>query len=269
MLFKVFFRKLRCLKPDTYPFPTLPVLYLGFSQDTSQKAIETLQKILCDRGLLAKANGKFDVETKSAIEKFQQENELRVDGIVGSFTWAALLHSRLSYSRILIPELQEDVIKLQTLLQQEGFAVQVNGHFEKKTKRAVKQFQMLYRLSPDGVCGPMTWAVLLSQREKTAPRLSNISCVLSHYKSLPLEQLFEICSVCVGIYLSPLTLEPALAEMLVISYGLTFIVPFLLERLGVKLLVASIPLLRFAPYVLAGVLWESALNAVKLLIQKL
>lgn len=266
MLFKS--SKKPCSKPIDYPFSTRPVLYSGFDQESSQRAIDDLQAILCSQGLLEKASRRFDAETKAAVEEFQRRNGLQMDGIVGSFTWAALLYPRLSYSKVMIPELQEKVRELQKLLQHEGLSLEVDGYFGRKTQRAVKAFQRLYRLNADGVCGPMTWAVLLSQREKPLLKSTWILSILSWCESFPLEQVLKTLSICLGVYLSPLTQEPSLPETVVTAYGLTCIVPFVLKRLGLKLLVdPSFPISRFAPYVLTGIFWQPVLNVLKASLQ--
>jgi peptidoglycan hydrolase-like protein with peptidoglycan-binding domain len=35
-------------------------------------------------------NGQFDQVTEDAVIKFQKKSKLQADGIVGSYTWAAL-----------------------------------------------------------------------------------------------------------------------------------------------------------------------------------
>lgn len=255
-------------KPIDYPFSTRPVLYFGFDQESSQRAIDDLQATLCSKGLLEKPSRRFDEDTRVAVEEFQRRNGLQVDGIVGSFTWAALFYPRLSYSEVMIPELKDKVKELQALLQREGLSLVVDGHFGRKTRRALKTFQRLYRLNPDGECGPMTWAVLLSQREKPLPKPGWLLFCLSWCESLSLEQFLKIFSICLGVYFSPIAQEPPLLETLATAYGLTCLVPVLLERLGLKLLIEpNFPMSQFAPYVLTGILWQVALNGIKLLFQ--
>lgn len=59
------------------------------------------------------------------------------------------------------PELREEVKALQTELNQEGFALEVDGLFGRDTENAVKRFQREHGLDDDGVVGPLTWAGLL------------------------------------------------------------------------------------------------------------
>lgn len=55
----------------------------------------------------------------------------------------------------------EDVVRLQTLLQSRGYAIDIDGIYGAKTKAAVKAFQAENGLTADGVCGPLTWTLLL------------------------------------------------------------------------------------------------------------
>lgn len=261
-------KKSRYIRPIDYPFSTRPVLYEGFDQESSQQAIDDLQGRLIKTGLLSKASGKFDAATKIAVETFQQTNGLQVDGIVGSFTWAALLHPRLCYSKDKIPAQQKNVKTLQELLRQEGLDLEIDGHFGKKTRRSLKTFQRLYRLNPDGECGPMTWAVLLSQREKPALKPAWMLFLLSWYESLSLEPLLKILSIGLGVYLSPIAHEPPFLETLATAYGLTCVVPLLIDRLGLKLLITpNFPMTQFAPYVLTGIFWQATLDGLKMILR--
>ena len=59
------------------------------------------------------------------------------------------------------PELRDEVKTLQTELNQEGFALEVDGLFGRDTESAVKRFQREHGLDDDGIVGPLTWAALL------------------------------------------------------------------------------------------------------------
>src|SRR5262245_65746166 len=62
------------------------------------------------------------------------------------------------------PELRDEVKALQTELNHEGFALEVDGLFGRDTESAVKQFQREHHLDDDGVVGPLTWAALLGTK---------------------------------------------------------------------------------------------------------
>ena len=55
------------------------------------------------------------------------------------------------------------VSKLQTILNQHGYGLAVDGIFGKKTQAAVRDHQKRYNLKLDGIAGPETWGSLLGQ----------------------------------------------------------------------------------------------------------
>ncbi|MBF0340766.1 MAG: peptidoglycan-binding protein [Magnetococcales bacterium] len=52
--------------------------------------VQKLQNLLQANGVTVKRNGEFDQATEQAVKQFQQAHALKVDGVVGSLTWAAL-----------------------------------------------------------------------------------------------------------------------------------------------------------------------------------
>lgn len=103
--------------------------------------------------------GEFGPGTGRAVRDFQEQRGLRVDGVVGRHTWAALVESgftlgdRLLYFRQ--PLLRgDDVAELQRRLNALGFdARRVDGMFGPDTQRALVEFQRSTGLVPDGICG--------------------------------------------------------------------------------------------------------------------
>jgi len=63
----------------------------------------------------------------------------------------------------------DDVRKLQQLLVLEGYDISIDGHFGKKTKRAVEQYQASQGLMVDGIVGKGTWGALLSEDGEWVP----------------------------------------------------------------------------------------------------
>ena len=66
----------------------LPILKLN----DSGEAVRLLEQLLiCYAYLNPKEfDGKFDGDTKKAVETFQKDRKLTVDGVVGQLTWRAL-----------------------------------------------------------------------------------------------------------------------------------------------------------------------------------
>lgn len=74
--------------PDAKPEASYTTLQIGSTGD----AVTTLQNRLVQLGYLtsAQVSGVYDVNTREAIEDFQEDNDLTVDGIAGSLTQHAL-----------------------------------------------------------------------------------------------------------------------------------------------------------------------------------
>jgi peptidoglycan hydrolase-like protein with peptidoglycan-binding domain len=68
----------------------LPVLR---ESQTARAAVSHLQHMFNDFGEQPRFDeiGKFGPKTLAAVKKFQQDNHLAVDGVVGRNTWKALL----------------------------------------------------------------------------------------------------------------------------------------------------------------------------------
>ena len=65
------------------------------------------------------------------------------------------------------------VSKLQTILNQHGYGLAVDGIFGKKTQAAVRDYQKRYNLKLDGIVGPETWGSLLGQNGSGSGSSSN------------------------------------------------------------------------------------------------
>ena len=246
-------------------FNKRPILYRGFSPNSAQESINELQEQLQAQGFLSTISGKFDLETEEAVIKFQKANNLQVDGVVGPLTWACLFYPRLYRNqKSTSPKLQDAVKELQTILNEEGFfKKEPDGYFSRETERGVKRFQRSYGLKDDGIVGAATWAVLLGMRQK----IDNNSFLQLVYFLPPqswflCEQFLMISFILLGIYCSPIPgNEPKWNTALATAYGLTCIVPFLLECLPLKpSKQSSLPLLQYAPYVLTGIFWKPIIN---------
>jgi peptidoglycan hydrolase-like protein with peptidoglycan-binding domain len=240
-------------------FPTRPILYFGYNRQALQQAIDHLQELLCAHGFPVKRTGEFDEATKRAVEQFQSANYLLPDGIVGPLSWAALLYPVLSRQTNTL-ENQPHIRHLQSLLCKEGFSIEVNGVFDRRTEFCLKRFQKKHGLLPDGMCGPMTWTVLLGQRQQKNIAPGGIFLPLQRQWHL-LEPVLMVVFIYLGIHFSPWTTTPPFLQAVLTSYCLTMVVSVLLERLQLKIL--AHPILRYAPHVLTGFLWHPLLTFLK------
>jgi N-acetylmuramoyl-L-alanine amidase len=112
------------------------------------------------------ADGSFGDITKNAVKDFQKSRALPATGIVDKETWRALVEAayklgdRLLYLRT--PYFKgDDVRELQLSLNTLGFNTgQVDGVYGYSTERAVREFQLNYGISRDGIFGPSMLAAL-------------------------------------------------------------------------------------------------------------
>ena len=127
-------------------------------------AVRDLQQRLIGAGfgLPSDEIGTFGTATASAVRAFQTWRTIRVDGVVGRETWAALVESgfelgdRLLYLRS--PNLRgDDVADLQRTLNRLGFdAGREDGILGPNSVGALREFQRNSGLSVDGIAGPAT-----------------------------------------------------------------------------------------------------------------
>lgn len=118
-------------------------------------------------------DGTLGPATEAAVRHFQDERGIRVDGICGRETWAALVEAgwrlgdRLLYERT--PMLRgDDVTELQARLGGLGFLDdRVDGILGPLSRRALQDFQRNCGLTVDGICGPGTIAELVRLDART------------------------------------------------------------------------------------------------------
>jgi N-acetylmuramoyl-L-alanine amidase len=148
------------------PMPSTPLYRLG----DQGPAVAQIRELLAGLGLLPThqdADDAFDASVDHAVRRFQQDQGITVDGIVGRQTYRRLdeAHWRLG-DRLLHHQARrmlrgDDVAELQQRLADMGFASgRVDGIFGTLTENAVRRFQRNVGLPVDGRCGPATFAAL-------------------------------------------------------------------------------------------------------------
>lgn len=175
---------------DTVSYPNIK---LGSKGSDVKKA----QQLLIAKGYscgAAGADGDFGAGTYNAVKKFQADNGLDADGIVGANTWAALLKTEQpkpetkpeqtepekesekpvtptdSACIVDLPIVRQGdngfpVIAVQTLLGKHNFNVNyIDGDFGPDTLAKVKAFQKAKGLDADGIVGRDTWTTLLTNK---------------------------------------------------------------------------------------------------------
>lgn len=131
------------------------------------EAVRDLQQRLAAAGWAPDDDaGAFGEPTEVSVRAFQEARGIRVDGVCGPETWAALVESgfalgdRLLYERR--PNLRgDDVAELQQQLNALGFdAGRADGILGPETASAIREFQRNTGLSVDGIVGPETLRAL-------------------------------------------------------------------------------------------------------------
>ena len=112
--------------------------------------------------------GNFREITQRLVERFQREQGLEADGVVGQKTWRALLGLKPDGLPTLKPGATgAPVRRLQGLLRAafpdlDDGDLPLGGNFRDKTRALVERFQRDGGLQADGVVGPRTWEALLA-----------------------------------------------------------------------------------------------------------
>jgi len=138
-------------------------------------SVTTIQKCLKQLGYLnSSATGYYGSINKNAVIKFQKDNELAIDGIVGSDT-QKFIQSKCSSQQPTTK--QTDVLQLgsrnqavkklqQDLKQLNYFVGNPTGYFGPITKDAVASFQKDKNLTVDGIAGSRTLSVVQNSLAK-------------------------------------------------------------------------------------------------------
>ena len=140
---------------------------IGDKDDVIKQVQEKLKKLKYYSG---SATGEYTKATATAVIKFQQNNDLVVDGTLGPSTKSAILSSHAQAYVMQIGESGSDVKKVQTRLAKLNYlrSANVTGYFGEKTAEAVMAFQERNKLHADGKVGTGTYNSLFSSSAKKA-----------------------------------------------------------------------------------------------------
>ncbi|HIW63223.1 MAG TPA: peptidoglycan DD-metalloendopeptidase family protein [Candidatus Stackebrandtia excrementipullorum] len=141
--------------------PNWPLVQNGHVGDR----VATVQYLLRHDGANIEADGQFGPLTKSAVESFQSDNGLGVDGIVGSESWPELA--------VDVDEGDENeaVKALQVLLNRHGGEVSVSGAYDAATGEAVEAFKAEHEAGTGTLVNDETWQFLVG----TSPHVGDHS----------------------------------------------------------------------------------------------
>ncbi len=142
----------------------------GYQSHNGSSAVKALQRRLNSLGYApGPVDGRYGPLTDAAVMHFQVAHGLRVDGIAGPLTLAALASARAAmypgegYTRTG----SQPVRSLQGELAAAGYRPgAVDGRYGPLTEQAVRRYQTARHLQVDGIAGPQT----LDRLQATAPR---------------------------------------------------------------------------------------------------
>lgn len=141
----------------------------NMTEGSSGARVRAIQQQLKNLGYpVGNVDGKYGPQTVAAVRIFQQLNGLRVDGKVGTNTYAMLYsvvvvpyHKVVTYPKLMRGSSGTEVVKLQNALAALGlYAGIATGYYNYATQAAVQAFQTLRGLKVDGIAGQQTLAAL-------------------------------------------------------------------------------------------------------------
>ena len=144
-------------------------LYIGSTGDDVKLYQNTLYKL---GYLTTDPDGVYGRDTVNAVKRFQERNDLIVDGHIGPTTKLMLLSSNAKYNKLTITMSGDDVLRVQQKLYELNYLKksEVTSYFGSVTELAVRVFQKKNNLSQDGAVGKNTMAKLFSSSATRASR---------------------------------------------------------------------------------------------------
>lgn len=147
--------------PTPQPTPTPIMIGKGMTGDV----VKRVQERLMELGYMEydEPTDYYGPITKGAVEIFQRDTGLDVDGYVGETTYDALMREGAPKYMVKVGTEGTDVEELQKRLRELGYIDTATGYFGTDTETAVKKFQDRNGVSPDGMVGEVTRELLYSE----------------------------------------------------------------------------------------------------------
>jgi peptidoglycan hydrolase-like protein with peptidoglycan-binding domain len=134
-----------------------PVLFPTVDPGSVGAEVTAAQYLLNDHGVDIEVTGFFDDATSQATRQFEQQVGIIADAVLGPLTWSELVIT-------LQPDSEGDAVRAaQTLLNDNGAALPVDGRFDSRTRDAVIAFERANELHVDGIVDVDVWKHLLAQ----------------------------------------------------------------------------------------------------------
>jgi peptidoglycan hydrolase-like protein with peptidoglycan-binding domain len=146
----------------------------GYDTPTGSPSVRALQRSLARAGdPPGPLDGRYGPRTEQAVERFQAARGLKVDGITGPRTWAALTTrggELLLSAGYDAPTGSSAVRALQRRLAHAGDSPgPIDGRYGPRTEQAVERFQAARGLPVDGIAGGQTLIALTRRPAAHAP----------------------------------------------------------------------------------------------------
>jgi peptidoglycan hydrolase-like protein with peptidoglycan-binding domain len=135
---------------DAVVFPTVDPGSVGAE-------VTAAQYLFNEQGIEVEVTGLFDDATTQATRQFEQQVGIIADAVLGPLTWSELVIT-------LQPDREGQAVRaVQTLLNDNGAALPVDGRFDSRTRDAVIAFERANELHVDGIVDVDVWKHLLAQ----------------------------------------------------------------------------------------------------------
>ena len=154
--------------PSPTTAPPLDPATTTIKQGMSDPVVITIQQRLMDLNYMddMEPTQLYGPLTKQAVELFQRQEGIAVDGCIGASTYSMLMAQNAPKYTVSEGAQGTDVKELETRLYELGYLDAASDKFTADTKTAVQKFQQLNGLAADGAIGENTMEMLYSDDVK-------------------------------------------------------------------------------------------------------